>query len=123
MVAEPTRYEPYYEVVRLIPEGRVATYGQVAFLAGRPGRARHVGRALRSLPEEHDVPWHRVLNAQGRISQRGLGDSEHLQRILLEGEGVRFSDAGIVSLKRFRWEPRRQRSAGRSAARNGRGEP
>lgn len=98
------RYRRFYRVVECIPEGRVATYGQVALLAGRPGRARLVGRALGSLEEESEVPWHRVLNARGEISRRGLGDSEHLQRVLLESEGVTFSAHGRVDLKRYRWK-------------------
>ncbi|MCP4202325.1 MAG: methyltransferase [bacterium] len=98
-----SRYRPFYEVVESIPEGRVATYGQVAMLAGKPGRARLVGHALSSLDEESDVPWHRVINARGEISRRGLGDGEHLQRILLESEGVVFTEGGRVNLKRFRW--------------------
>lgn len=98
------RYRRFYEVVERIPEGRVATYGLVARLAGKPGRARLVGHALSSLEEESDVPWHRVINARGEISRRGLGDSEHLQRILLESEGVVFSDGGRVNLRRYLWK-------------------
>ena len=98
------RYASFYEVVASIPEGRVATYGQVAQLAGEPGRARLVGRALGALEEDSEVPWHRVLNSRGRISLRGLGDSEHLQRILLEAESVEFSQAGTVDLNRYQWK-------------------
>lgn len=101
---EDPRYRHFYRVVEEIPEGRVATYGQIALLAGRPGRARLVGRALGALDEESSVPWHRVLNARGEISRRGLGDSEHLQRILLESEGVVFSEGGRVNLTRYRWK-------------------
>ncbi|MFQ5528415.1 MAG: MGMT family protein [Thermoanaerobaculia bacterium] len=99
------RYRRFYEVVRDIPEGRVATYGQVAMLAGRPGRARLVGHALRCLDEDSEVPWHRVINAGGRISRRGLGDSERFQRILLRSEGVDFSSSGRIDLKRYQWNP------------------
>ena len=102
MPADP-RYRRFYEVVERIPEGRVATYGQVALLAGRSGRARLVGHALSSLEEEIDVPWHRVINARGDISRRGLGDSEHYQRILLESEGVVFTEGGRVNLVRYQW--------------------
>ncbi len=101
---ENRRYRRFYDVVESIPEGRVATYGQVALLAGDTGRARLVGRALSSLEEESDVPWHRVINSRGEISRRGLGDSEHLQRILLESEGVVFSEGGRVSLRRYQWK-------------------
>jgi methylated-DNA-protein-cysteine methyltransferase-like protein len=99
-------YERIYEVVRQIPPGRVATYGQVAALAGMPGQARLVGYALNSLPDDHDVPWQRVINAQGRISERGDPEWEEFQRILLEAEGVVFSADGKTSLSRFRWDIR-----------------
>ena len=98
------RYRRFYRVVEAIPEGKVATYGQIALLAGRPGRARLVGRALGALDEDSSVPWHRVLNSRGEISRRGLGDSEHYQKILLESEGVVFTEAGRVNLERYRWK-------------------
>ena len=100
---DDSRYRRFYEIVGRIPEGRVATYGQIAHLAGRPGRARLVGFALRSLEEESDVPWYRVVNSRGEISRRGLGDSEHMQRIILQAEGIEFSDAGRIDLARFQW--------------------
>ncbi len=101
---EDPRYRRFYEVVERIPEGRVATYGQVALLAGKSGRARLVGHALSSLEEESDVPWHRVINSRGEISRRGLGDSEQYQRILLESEGVVFTESGRVNLVRYQWQ-------------------
>ena len=97
------RYDLIRDVVRRIPRGRVATYGQVAELAGLEGHARQVGYALHTLPESSDVPWHRVVNARGEISPRGAGDSHELQRMLLEAEGVVFDDAGRVDLRRYRW--------------------
>lgn len=94
------------EVVRGIPEGRVATYGQVAALAGYPGHARQVGYALHDLPDGTDVPWQRVINARGEVSARSDGfGREGYQRHLLEEEGVVFDLAGRVDLRRFRWEP------------------
>ena len=96
-------YERIYEVVRHIPPGRVATYGQVAALAGMPGQARLVGYALNTLPDDHDVPWQRVINAQGRISERGDPEWEEFQRILLEAEGVAFNEDGVISLSTYRW--------------------
>jgi methylated-DNA-protein-cysteine methyltransferase-like protein len=99
------RYKRIYAVVREIPSGRVATYGQVAAVAGLPGHARQVGYALHSLPEGSDLPWHRVINARGEVSPRSEGGWEHFQRHLLEEEGVLFNEAGRVDLKRFRWEP------------------
>jgi methylated-DNA-protein-cysteine methyltransferase-like protein len=89
--------------VKRIPRGRVATYGQVATLAGLDGHARQVGYALHSLPDRIDVPWHRVINARGEISPRSAGDSHELQRMLLEAEGVEFDLAGRVALNRYRW--------------------
>jgi uncharacterized protein YeaO (DUF488 family)/alkylated DNA nucleotide flippase Atl1 len=92
-----------YATVSRIPKGRVATYGQVAEVAGLPRRARLVGRALRELDEHSDVPWHRVVNAKGTISLRGdLLDHEGLQEQLLRREGVDF-DGRAIPLDRFGW--------------------
>ena len=92
-------------VVRRIPRGRVATYGQVAELAGLRGHARQVGYALHVLTEERQVPWHRVINSRGQVSMRADPGSDHLQRILLESEGVRFDSRGRVPLDEFLWRP------------------
>ncbi len=93
-----------YAVVARIPKGRVATYGQVAEVAGLPRRARLVGRALRELDADSDVPWHRVVNAKGTISLRGdLLDHEGLQEELLRREGVDF-DGRAISLGRYGWQ-------------------
>jgi methylated-DNA-protein-cysteine methyltransferase-like protein len=101
-----TTYPRFHAVVRRIPEGRVATYGQVAAMAGLPGRARQVGYAMAALPEGSDLPWHRVINARGEVSRRRGGRTfERIQRALLEAEGVRFDDRGRVDLARFRWDP------------------
>lgn len=101
-----SNYQRIYAVVRSIPPGRVATYGQVASLAGLPGHARQVGYALHALDAEHDdVPWQRVINAQGEISRRADPGPEPLQRVMLEAEGVVFTTRGRVDLKRFRWDP------------------
>jgi methylated-DNA-protein-cysteine methyltransferase related protein len=109
------RHESIYAVVRRIPRGRVATYGQVAALAGLPGRARFVGYALAALPEGSGVAWQRVVNAQGRISPRGDGPEwALLQRAMLRREGVRFGRTGAIALAVFRWRPRAAR-AGRAA--------
>ena len=97
-------YERIYAVVRKIPRGRVATYGQVAIAAGLRGHARQVGYALNALPSGRPVPWHRVINAKGEISPRSVPGSEKVQRMLLEREGVVFDDRGRVSLLRFRWK-------------------
>ena len=98
-----------YEVVRRIPRGKVATYGQVAVWAGLPGHARLAGYALFNLPPGllGKVPWQRVINAQGRISysEARLGH-DHLQRELLEKEGVTFDARGKVDLTKFGWKPK-----------------
>jgi methylated-DNA-protein-cysteine methyltransferase-like protein len=97
------RYARIRAVIRRIPPGRVATYGQIAELAGIPGHARQVGYALHNLPARSSVPWHRVLNARGEVSPRSAGDSHELQRLLLEGEGVTFT-GGRVDLATYRWK-------------------
>src|SRR5688572_28364331 len=92
-----------YDVVRRIPRGRVATYGDVARAAGLPGHARQVGYALAALEADTDVPWHRVVNAQGRVSERrGDRSVEELQRSLLRAEGVRFDARGAIDLHSHR---------------------
>lgn len=99
------RYRRIYAVVAEIPRGRVATYGQVAALAGFPRGARQVGYALHRLPSDHDLPWHRVINAQGKVSPRSTPGWEGLQRCLLEEEGVGFDGDGRVDLESYRWDP------------------
>jgi methylated-DNA-protein-cysteine methyltransferase-like protein len=96
-------YERIYATVKRVPRGRVATYGQIATLAGLDGHARQVGYALHSLPDRSDIPWHRVINAKGEVSPRSASDSHELQRMLLEQEGVEFSLDSRVDLKRYRW--------------------
>ena len=106
MAATSESYRRIYAVVARIPRGRVATYGQVAALARLPRQARLVGYALSALPSDTDVPWHRVVNAAGKISIRGDGlGHDELQAQLLRREGVRFVD-GAIPLATFRWKPR-----------------
>lgn len=104
-------------VVRRIPRGRVATYGEVAELAGRPGAARAVGRVLSTLDGRlaREVPWQRVVNASGGISRRP-GEGPRTQRERLEAEGVRFRGGGRVDLERHHW----RKAASVSTARLGR---
>ncbi len=101
-------YERIFAVVRRIPRGRVATYGQVADLAGLGGHARQVGYALHTLSGDSDVPWQRVINARGQVSPRGEPGGDRIQRSLLEGEGVRFDGSGRIDLDAYRWRPRRR---------------
>ena len=103
---EPGPRARIYSVVKRIPKGRVATYGQVAALAGLGGHARQVGYALHALASGEPVPWHRVINARGEVSPRAEPGWEKLQRRLLEAEGVVFDVRGRVPLGRFGWRPR-----------------
>jgi len=89
------------EVIKSIPEGRVATYGQIAAMAGDPRATRQVVWVLRSLSEKENLPWHRVINSKGAISLSGEGYDA--QRRALEAEGVRFSGNGTVVLDLFQW--------------------
>ena len=97
-------YDAIYSVVASIPRGQVATYGQVADMAGLPGHARQVGYALRVIPDDRAVPWHRVVNARGEISPRGTGENEREQRWLLETEGIVFGKDNRLVLSRYQWE-------------------
>jgi methylated-DNA-protein-cysteine methyltransferase-like protein len=96
------RYEKIWKVVQKIPYGRVATYGQIARLAKMDGMPRLVGYALHALPQGKKVPWHRVINAAGRISL--VGPVARKQRVLLESEGIEFSESGKINLHEFRWK-------------------
>ncbi|MCK5330086.1 MAG: MGMT family protein [Candidatus Marinimicrobia bacterium] len=99
---QPGLNECIYNLVRKIPEGKVATYGQIAALVGTS--PRQVGYAMAALPDP-DVPWHRVINSQGKVSPRRSGDGGNIQRALLEAEGVEFNQSGRVNLKQVLWEP------------------
>lgn len=105
-MSEDSRHQPTYErvylVVRQIPPGKVATYGQIASIVGRC-TARMVGYAMAATPGDSGVPWQRVINAQGKISPRGSHLSAVEQRDLLEEEGVTFGPKGTIDFKRFRW--------------------
>ena len=101
-------YARIYAVVRRIPRGRVASYGQIAELAGIPRHARQVGYALHHLPGDSGVPWQRVLNASGEVAKRAYPEDARWQRDLLEDEGVEFDVRGRA-LRRFFWKPRGMR--------------
>ncbi len=93
-----------WQVVATIPSGSVATYGQVAALAGMPGSARQVGSALKKLPQGSTVPWHRVVNAQGRISLPAGSTSFKEQQSRLLAEGIEVK-AGKLNLRAAQWQP------------------
>jgi len=103
MTARGKLYQRIDTMVQRIPEGQLATYGQIAKLTGSCG-ARQVGYAMAALSAESDVPWHRVINSQGFISARRGGEGHELQRILLEDEGIVFNDKGKVDLAIYRWQ-------------------
>jgi methylated-DNA-protein-cysteine methyltransferase-like protein len=101
MTMSETLYHRIYEVVRQIPHGRVATYGQVATVVGPPVTARQVGEAMAALRNDHPdppVPWQRVINAQGTVS------TGRRQQQLLAQEGVAFNAKGFTDLRRFGWQ-------------------
>ena len=108
---EPSTHDAILAVVRRIPRGRVATYGQIAALAGLARQPRLVGYALHALPTSTAVPWHRVINARGMVSIRSDGAASVSQQLLLEREGVHFDGRGRVSLERHQWRPARSLAA------------
>lgn len=95
-------YQRIYDCVRQVPEGRVATYAQIARLAGGCS-ARQVGYALAALTDGTDIPWQRVINSRGEISPRNSGDGHEFQRRLLKQEGVEFNPDGRIDLEEFGW--------------------
>lgn len=102
-VVGPGFHEQVFAVVRRIPRGRVATYGQIAGVLGSPKVARHVGFALAAVGNaKRPVPWHRVVNARGQVSPRSDGLASEDQYDLLESEGVEFRPNGSVDLRRYR---------------------
>ncbi len=93
------------QTVRDIPAGKVATYGQIARLAGSPRAARQVARILHACSAKEGLPWHRVVNREGRIALKPFQGFEE-QRRLLEREGIRLDSSGAIDLRRFLWLPR-----------------
>ena len=96
-------YDNIYQIVRRIPCGKVATYGQIARLLHRPRWARVVGYALSALNDDTDIPWHRVVNAKGEISERKWNDCDGYQRVLLEDEGIAFDKNARINLSLYAW--------------------
>ncbi len=106
----PDLYLRIWKIVRTIPKGRVATYGQVAQLCDLRGHARLVGYALHNLPDHSDVPWHRVVNSKGTISLRRNTGGYERQKRLLESEGISFKGEKIDLSKYGYTSSRRQRN-------------
>lgn len=98
-------HERILSTVKRIPRGRVCTYGNVADVAGLPRRARLVGTVLRQTPSSRDLPWHRVINAGGRISFPPGSEAYEAQRRKLEREGIVFV-GGRIDLRRYGWPAR-----------------
>ena len=94
-------FEKIYTVVKNIPKGKVATYGQVAFLAGNPHWARVVGYALHNNPDPSSIPCHRVVNREGKVAAAFVFGGGEVQRQLLESEGIVFNQNGIIDLKKY----------------------
>ena len=103
MNRQPTTFEKIYEVVKKIPYGQVATYGQIAALAGNRRWARVVGYALHVNPDPEHIPCHRVVNRTGGLSSAFAFGGRNRQRELLEAEGVRF-ESESVDLEKYQWE-------------------
>ena len=102
---EPDINQRIWQVVALIPAGRVATYGDVAHHAGLGRGARRVGRALGQLPGNTRIPWHRVINSTGRMSLPAASVAGKQQRERLADEGIDFSASGRIDLSQQRWRP------------------
>ena len=103
-----TPEETLYQFIAAIPFGNVATYGQLARLAGRPSSARWVGRTLKNLPKDSSLPWHRVINAKGKISFPRMSRSYTRQKRRLESEGIEIDEYGALDLKRSQWKRTRK---------------
>ncbi|MDJ0835738.1 MAG: methylated-DNA--[protein]-cysteine S-methyltransferase [Acidobacteriota bacterium] len=95
-----------WNLVKTIPRGKVASYGQLAGMLGQPRKARHVGYALHQTPEDLVLPWHRVINAQGRISFSEHSQEYLMQKAMLEAEKVTFQDGNRIDMKVYGWRPK-----------------
>lgn len=92
-----------FAVIHQIPHGKVSTYGEIARMAGYPGYARHVGKALGNLPKDSKLPWFRVINSKGEISLTGPDWDRQRERLV--AEGIAVSAEGRISLKKYQWQP------------------
>lgn len=103
-MAEPTKDQKIWQVVAAIPPGKVASYGQVAAMAGLGRQARYIGRALGKLPTGHSIPWFRVIRSNGQIAFPEGSDAFETQVGRLRSEGVEVVK-GHISMSRFQWQP------------------
>lgn len=102
--AEKSFYDAAIAAIKAVPRGKIATYGQIAALAGSPRAARQVVRVLHSSSRKHKLPWHRIVNSQGRISlKRGEGYEEQKSRLM--AEGIKFTGDDRIDLAEFLWKP------------------
>ncbi len=92
-----------YQIVKMIPRGKVATYGQIAAIYGRCS-ARQIGFAMAATPADEGIPWQRVINSKGRISPHSGGGGSEIQRQLLEQEGIQFDNYNRVDFSIYGWE-------------------
>lgn len=97
--------ERIYKLALLIPKGKVASYGQLAAMAGRPQNSRAAGRAMKNAPADSDIPCHRVVNQSGDIAPSHVFESRKHQRAMLEAEGVVFKANGKIDMKKSQWKP------------------
>lgn len=102
-MSDKTTFEIIYDIVRCIPKGRVASYGQIAVLAGNRRWARVVGYALHAVPPGSDIPWHRVVKKSGEVFGGAESSGGRYQTELLLSEGVGFTD-GYVDMKKYQWQ-------------------
>lgn len=97
-------FEKIYDIVKSIPKGTVATYGQVAVLAGNPRWARVVGYALHVNPNPDEIPCYRVVNREGRVSSAFAFGGENMQIAMLRADGIEVSDEGFVNMEKYAWK-------------------
>jgi len=117
---KPAAPLPFREAVLVlvarIPRGTLATYGQIALMAGFPRRPRQVGMVLKGLPEGTSLPWHRVVNASGYVPSRGRWWGAQVQIARLREEGIEVDDLGNLELARYRWDGKVRTVKARSTA-------
>lgn len=97
-------FKRVYNIVSKIPKGKIATYGQIAFMLGEPRSARIVGWALRKVPDDMNIPCHRVVNKSGELSPDYVFGSSDIQRYLLKSEGIVFKKDGRINIEKYLWD-------------------